>query len=108
MTLHHVFQRVDRVLRNRPDALRWRVTMTAEAVEVFRRPILTSDITLGALGLTDAPMPVPVCIARITLIDAGTTMIESHHTYEQERAPVLQAAERVVVLVNRFIDPLDQ
>ena len=105
MTLHHVFQRVDRVLRNRPDALRWRVTMTSEAVEVFRRPILTSDVTLGALGLTNAPMPIPVCIVKITLIESGTCMIHDQQRSSTEVAPLHQTAERVVFLVNGYIDP---
>ena len=105
MTLHHIFQKVDRILRNRPDALRWRVTMSSDAVEVFRRPILTSAITLGALGLTDAPMPVPVCVVQITLLDNQTVNIVSRTTAEHEHAPTHTAVERVVAFVNQYRDP---
>lgn len=62
MTIFHLFQKLDRTMRNRPDAQRWRVTMSDVRVEVFRRPILTSEVTLGALGIGNAPMPVPVCV----------------------------------------------
>ncbi len=62
MTLFHLFQKLDRTMRNRPDAHRWRVTMSDTRVEIFRRPVLTSAVTLGALGIGNAPMPVPVCV----------------------------------------------
>ena len=104
MTMHHILQKVDRVLRNRSDALRWRVTMISDTVEVFRRPILTSAITLGALGLTDAPMPVPVCVVLITLLDHQTVNIVSHQTGESEQTALHKATERIIAIVNEYRD----
>lgn len=64
MTMFHLFQKLDRTMRNRPDAHRWRVTMNDTEVEIFRRPVLTSEVTLGALGIGNAPMPVPTCVCK--------------------------------------------
>ncbi|MFN5058812.1 MAG: hypothetical protein ACK5GU_02690 [Chloroflexota bacterium] len=70
MTIFHLFQKLDRTMRNRPDAHRWRVTMTEFEVEIFRRPVLTSEVTLGALGIGNAPMPVPICVCKaVTIAD---------------------------------------
>lgn len=62
-------------MRNRPDAQRWRVTMSDSSIEVFRRPVLTSEITLGAIGIGNAPMPVPQCICMVKL-DATSTNVD--------------------------------
>lgn len=107
MSLHHVFQRVDSVMRNRPDALRWRVTMTEDAVEVFRRPVLTSAVTLGALGLSTAPMPVPQCVIRITLLDSQTISVQQVTTGCIEHAPLHMAVERVHSCIQTYQDPND-
>ncbi len=107
MTLHHIFQKVDRVLRNRPDALRWRVTTSEHKVEVFRRPILTSDVTLGALGLTDAPMPVPRCVAQITLKDAHTASILGLDDGTRYDDPINRAVDRVLWLVRSYAESDD-
>lgn len=75
MTIFHLFQKLDRTMRNRPDANRWRVTMSDTQVEIFRRPVLTSEITLGALGIGNAPMPVPVCVCTAILTDADSQTV---------------------------------
>ena len=70
MTMFHLFQNLDRTMLNRHDAHRWRVTLNDTEVEIFRRPVLTSEVTLGALGLSNAPMPVPICVCKaIALTD---------------------------------------
>jgi hypothetical protein len=58
-TLHQLYMHVDGICRKHPDAQRWRVTLRGDVIEVFLRPILTSEVTLGALGIGNAPMPVP-------------------------------------------------
>lgn len=75
MTIFHLFQKLDRTMRNRPDANRWRVTMSDTQVEVFRRPVLTSEVTLGALGIGNAPMPVPVCVCKAVITDETTASV---------------------------------
>jgi len=67
ISLFHIFQKLDRAMRNRPDAQRWRVTMSEHDIEVWRRPLLTSAITLAAIGIGDAPVPTPELLCRITL-----------------------------------------
>jgi hypothetical protein len=67
ITISSLFMQVDRVFRSRSDAPRWRVTQQQEHIEVFRRPILTSEVTLGALGIGDAAMPVPLLVCTIAL-----------------------------------------
>lgn len=67
ITINHVFMQIDRVFRGRSDAPRWRVTQHQEQIEVYRRPILTSDVTLSALGIGDAAMPVPQLICTVAL-----------------------------------------
>lgn len=59
-TLHQLFLQIDAACRNHHEPHRWRVTMRDDTIEVFRRPLLTSDVTLGALGIGTAPMPVPL------------------------------------------------
>lgn len=76
MTIFHLFQKLDRTMRNRPDAHRWRVTMNESEVEIFRRPVLTSEVTLGALGIGNAPMPVPVCVCRAVAITDNPDQVE--------------------------------
>jgi hypothetical protein len=68
---------VDRVFRSRSDAPRWRVTQHQAQIEVYRRPVLTNDVTLGALGIGDAAMPVPllVCTVALSTIEPGTVDI---------------------------------
>lgn len=68
-TIHQLYMHIDALCRKRADAQRWRVTINNDTIEVFRRPILTSEVTLGALGIGNAPMPVPtLCftVAQIT------------------------------------------
>jgi hypothetical protein len=79
--------------------------MTADAVEVFRRPVLTSAVTLGAFGLSDAPMPVPICVIRMTLYDGQTISIHLMDANHIEHAPLHMAAERVSVLIQNYQDP---
>jgi hypothetical protein len=76
MTIFHLFQKLDRTMRNRPDAHRWRVTMNDSQVEIFRRPILTSEVTLGALGIGNAPMPVPICICTAVVTATATESVD--------------------------------
>jgi hypothetical protein len=76
MTIFHLFQKLDRTMRNRPDTNRWRVTMNESQVEIFRRPVLTSEVTLGALGIGNAPMPVPVCVCTAVSINESTTTVD--------------------------------
>ena len=82
MTIFHLFQKLDRTMRNRPDANRWRVTMNETQVEVFRRPLLTSEITLGALGIGNAPMPVPLCICKAVLTDEATATVAVYDEHD--------------------------
>jgi hypothetical protein len=76
MTIFHLFQKLDRTMRNRPDAHRWRVTMNESEVEIFRRPVLTSEVTLGALGIGNAPMPVPVCVCKAVAVADNPDQVE--------------------------------
>lgn len=105
MQIIHVFQRIERTLRMRPDAQRWRVSLRADVVEVFRRPVLTSDITLGALGLTDAPMPVPVCVVTVTLDGNGMAVVNAHPFLTPTSVPVHMALAQTVTFVNAWVDP---
>lgn len=104
MTIHHLFQKIDRVMRNRPDALRWRVTMSETRVEVFRRPVLTSAVTLGALGLTNAPMPIPRCIVQLHLVDSGSVAVSAVWNGTQYIDPIQQAVQRAVWLCTIYAD----
>jgi len=104
MTIHHLFQKIDRVMRNRPDALRWRVTMSETQVEVFRRPVLTSAVTLGALGLTDAPMPIPRCIVQLHLVDSSSVAVCAVWNGTQYTDPIQQAVQRAVWLCTIYAD----
>ena len=104
MTIHHLFQKIDLVMRNRPDALRWRVTMNESQVEIFRRPVLTSAVTLGALGLTDAPMPVPRCVVQLHLVDSGSVAIIAVWNGTQYTDPIKQAIARAVWLCTLYAD----
>ncbi|RLT29262.1 MAG: hypothetical protein DWI54_07850 [Chloroflexi bacterium] len=104
MTIHHLFQKIDRVMRNRPDALRWRVTMSETQVEVFRRPVLTSAVTLGALGLTDAPMPIPRCIVQLQLVDSSNVAISAIWNGIQYTDPIPLAVQRTVWLCTIYAD----
>lgn len=76
MTVFHLFQKLDRTMRNRPDSHRWRVTMNDFQVEIFRRPVLTNEVTLGAIGIGNAPMPVPVCICKAVLLPEKSDHVE--------------------------------
>ena len=76
-------------MRNRPDAHRWRVTMNDTCVEVFRRPVLTSEVTLGALGIGNAPMPVPVCVCSAHITD--TDDVNTVTIYNQTHQPITRA-----------------
>lgn len=67
ITIGQIFMRVDRVFRSRSDAARWRVTQLHTYIEVYRRPLLTNDVTLGALGIGTAAMPVPQLVCTIAL-----------------------------------------
>ncbi len=67
ITISSLFMQVDRAFRSRSDAPRWRVTQQQDHIQVFRRPILTSEVTLGALGIGDAAMPVPLLVCTIAL-----------------------------------------
>lgn len=102
MAIHHLFQKIDRALRNRPDALRWRVTMDETQIEVFRRPVLTSAVTLGALGLTDAPIPIPRCIVQLQMADNGSVAVDALWNGTHYSDPIHLAVERVVWLCNAY------
>ena len=67
ITISSLFMQVDRVFRSRSDAPRWRVTQHQEQIEVYRRPVLTNEVTLGALGIGDAAMPVPLLVCTVAL-----------------------------------------
>lgn len=79
VSLFHIFQKLDRAIRNRPDAQRWRVTMSDTDIEVWRRPVLTSAVTLAAIGIGDAAMPTPELLCRITLDTEHTTTYAHMH-----------------------------
>lgn len=83
MTIFHLFQKLDRTMRNRPDANRWRVTMSDTQVEVFRRPVLTSEITLGAIGIGNAPMPVPFCVCKAVIVDESTASVAVYDSHDR-------------------------
>jgi hypothetical protein len=102
MAIHHLFQKIDRALRNRPDALRWRVTMDETQIEVFRRPVLTSAVTLGALGLTDAPIPIPRCIVQLRMADTGSVAVDALWNGTHYSDPIHQAVDRVICLCNAY------
>lgn len=94
-------------MRNRPDANRWRVTMNDTCVEVFRRPVLTSEVTLGALGIGNAPLPVPICVcsAHITDTDASHTVIIYNQTHELvTRTTTHNAIIHMLRLTHEFDD----
>jgi len=77
ITISSLFMQVDRVFRSRSDAPRWRVTQHQAHIEVYRRPVLTNEVTLGALGIGDAAMPVPllVCTVALSTIEPGAVDI---------------------------------
>ncbi len=84
ISLFHIFQKLDRAMRNRPDAQRWRVTMNEHDIEVWRRPLLTSALTLAAIGIGDAPVPTPELLCRITLPDNNTGYACIHYPRHPE------------------------
>lgn len=100
----HIFQRIERVLRMRPDSHRWRVTLREDVVEVFRRPILTSAVTLGALGLTDAPMPVPICVLTIQVIAGAQVHLCALVSGEESIVPVHVALAQALAVVDAWVD----
>lgn len=100
----HVFQRIERVLRMRPDAQRWRVTLRDDVVEVFRRPILTSAVTLGALGLTDAPMPVPICVLTVQVIPDARARVCALVAGTETTVPVHAALAQALSVVDAWVD----
>jgi hypothetical protein len=104
MAIHHLFQKIDRAMRNRPDALRWRVTMDETQIEVFRRPVLTSAVTLGALGLTDAPIPIPRCIVQLQMAHNGSVAVEALWNGTRYTDPIHEAVQRVVWLCNAYTE----
>lgn len=101
----HVFQKIERALRMQPEAHRWRVTLRDETVEVFRRPVLTSAVTLGALGLTGAPMPVPILVATVHIPTPGTAVITDLARQHEIPVPVHEALARVLGITQAWVDP---
>lgn len=100
-TLFAIFQHLDRSVRMRPDAQRWRVTINKEVIELWRRPVLTSDVTLAALGIGDAPMPVPQLCCVIMADDATQTWSIQDLTHD----PVQQVtATQLPILRQHIID----
>lgn len=104
--LFDIFQRLDRTLRNRADAVRWRVTMTDTEVQIFRRPILTSEITLAAIGIGTAPPPVPELLCRVQFAHGDDHQLahidyERHPEAAQYVAPH-QAHLAVIAYLNRI------
>jgi hypothetical protein len=71
VSLFHVFQKLDRAMRNRPDAQRWRVTMSEHNIEIWRRPVLTSAVTLAAIGIGSDAVPTPELLCCITLSESA-------------------------------------
>jgi len=90
ITISSLFMQVDRVFRSRSDAPRWRVTQTHAQIEVYRRPILTNEVTLGALGIGDAAMPVPllVCTVALSTTEPGAVDI---FIFDEKNHPQLYA-----------------
>lgn len=108
MTIFHLFQKLDRSLRNRTDAQRWRVTMSDTRVEIFRRPILTSAVTLGALGIGNAPMPVPHCVCFAELAENQSNLFT---VYDQQQHLISQCTAHaayplMVQLIEAYIAEL--
>ena len=108
ITISHIFMQVDRVFRNRSDAPRWRVTQHNEQIEVYRRPLLTSEVTLGALGIGDAQMPVPQLICTVALSNTqpgyvDIFVIDEHHN-PQLHATVMphQLLAHIVPIIAPF------
>jgi hypothetical protein len=99
---------VDRVFRNRSDAPRWRVTQHNDQIEVYRRPVLTSEVTLGALGIGNAAMPVPQLVCTIVLSttqpgDVDIFVIDENHN-AQLHATVMprQLLAHIVPIIAPF------
>jgi len=90
ITISSLFMQVDRVFRSRSDAPRWRVTQQQAHIEVFLRPILTSEVTLGALGIADAAMPVPLLVCTITLSTTQPGDVDIF-VYDAQHMPQLHA-----------------
>ena len=90
ITISSLFMQVDRVFRSRSDAPRWRVTQQQAHIEVFRRPILTSEVTLGALGIGDAAMPVPLLVCTIALSTTQPGDVDIF-VYNAQHTPQLHA-----------------
>lgn len=103
MTVHTIFQQLDRIVRMRPDAQRWRVTITDDRVEIWRRPILTSAITLAAIGVGDAPMPIPqLCYA----VHGGDEQGATWHIRDHTQTPVQSFTASSVVHVRQHVSAL--
>lgn len=106
-TLHSLYMHVDAICRKHPDAQRWRVSMREDVVEVLRRPILTSDVTLGALGIGNAPMPVPQLCFEIT-VNAETWCVSDYTTPTPERhtfTNMAQLRQQIAMLIQRYHSP---
>ncbi|NBU62945.1 MAG: hypothetical protein EBS29_00305 [Chloroflexia bacterium] len=108
ITLNHLFLQVDRVFRNRGDAPRWRVTQHQAHIEVYRRPLLTSAVTLGAIGIGDAAMPVPQLICTIALSNTTPEHVDIYivdaHLTPQLHATVLpnQVIAHLLPIITPF------
>lgn len=108
ITISHLFMQVDRVFRSRSDAPRWRVTQHQEQIEVYRRPVLTNEVTLGALGIGNAAMPVPqlVCTIALSTIEPGAVDIfvfaEQNHAQLHATVPPHQLIAHILPIIAPF------
>lgn len=102
MTVHTMFQQLDRIVRMRPDAQRWRVTITDDRVEIWRRPILTSAITLAAIGVGEAPMPIPQLCYAVQADVLGAIW----HIHDHTQTPVQSITASSVIHVRQHLSAL--
>ena len=103
--LFTIFQKLDRTMRNRPDAQRWRVTMTDAEVQIVRRPVLTSEVTLAALGIGASPPPVPELVCRVQLSTEADALAHIDYERHPEAAQYVaphQAHLAVMAYLNRI------
>ncbi len=108
ITISSLFMQVDRVFRSRSDAPRWRVTQHQAQIEVFRRPVLTNEVTLGALGIGDAAMPVPllVCTVALSTTEPGAVDIfifaEKNHAQLHATVAPHQLMAHILPIITPF------
>ena len=103
-TIHQLYMQIDALCRKRADAQRWRVTINDDVIEVFRRPILTSEVTLGALGIGNAPMPVPMlCFTLAAVVTTPPQWRVDNHTTPTHASSTHDSVQAAIRTISQLI-----